>query len=190
MLKQALLIGAAVIGFPALAQVTDPADTAPPAPEQTDPAPVNSDPMTAPPAGEPGTDPTPEPMPEPTTPPADPMNPEPTPTDPMQPAPTEPAPPAGEVAQTPPADAAATPAQISQIVEQEFPTYDGDATGELNEAEFSAWMKTLRTATEPGIDPESEQVKTWVGQAFAAADADKSGSVTKDELTGFLSRGA
>ena len=48
----------------------------------------------------------------------------------------------------------------------------------------------LRTATDPTIDPESEQVKSWVGQAWAAADGDKSGKVSKDELTGFLSRGA
>ena len=51
-------------------------------------------------------------------------------------------------------------------------------------------MKKLRAATEPGVDPESADVKTWIGQAFAAADADKSGAVNKTELTGFLSRGA
>jgi hypothetical protein len=33
-------------------------------------------------------------------------------------------------------------------------------------------------------------VKTWIGQAFASADGDKSGAVNKTELTGFLSRGA
>ncbi|HWW57308.1 MAG TPA: calcium-binding protein, partial [Sphingopyxis sp.] len=89
-----------------------------------------------------------------------------------------------------PSGAAATPTQIAQIVEQEFPTYDGDKNGDLNEAEFGAWMKKLRAATDPSADVESADVKTWIGQAFASADGDKSGGVNKTELTGFLSRGA
>lgn len=145
MLKQALLIGAAVVSFPALAQNTAPADpTAPPPTEQTDPA---------------------APAPDST-------------------------PPAGEAAKPAPSGTAATPAQIAQIVDREFASYDGDKSSDLNQSEFAAWMKKLRTATEPSIDPESEQVKTWIGQAWAAADADKSGAVSKEELTGFLSRGA
>jgi Ca2+-binding EF-hand superfamily protein len=89
-----------------------------------------------------------------------------------------------------PSGAAATPTQIAQIVDQEFPTYDGDKNGDLNEAEFGAWMKKLRAATDPSADVESAEVKTWIGQAFASADGDKSGAVNKTELTGFLSRGA
>jgi len=50
-------------------------------------------------------------------------------------------------------------------------------------------MKKLRTATDPSADPESAEVKAWIGQAYAAADADKSDGVSKTELTGFLSRG-
>ena len=145
MLKQVLLIGAAIVSFPALAQNTPPADpTAPEPDEQADPA---------------------------------------------APAPAS-APSAGEAAKPAPSGAAATPAQVAQIVNQEFASYDADKSSDLNQSEFAAWMKKLRTATEPSIDPESEQVKTWVGQAWAAADADKSGAVSKDELTGFLSRGA
>lgn len=145
MLKQVLLIGAAIVSFPALAQNTPPADPTAPAPaEQADPA---------------------------------------------APAPAS-APSAGEAAKPAPSGAAATPAQVAQIVNQEFASYDADKSSDLNQSEFAAWMKKLRTATEPSIDPESEQVKTWVGQAWAAADADKSGAVSKDELTGFLSRGA
>ncbi len=135
-----------------------------------------------------------------TTPPAsDPASP-PTTTEPATPAPmpdsTSPAPAPAPDASTPPAASepapsgtAATPAQISQIVDQEFPTYDGDANGNLNEAEFGAWMKKLRAATDPSADPESAEVKAWIGQAYAVADADKSGGVDKAELTGFLSRG-
>lgn len=159
MLKQMLLIGAAAISFPALAQSTPPADPAsPPAASEPAPGPAS----TTPPA-DPAT--TPAPAPDASTPPA---------------AASQPA----------PSGSAATPTQIAQIVDQEFPTYDGDKNGDLNEAEFGAWMKKLRTATDPSVDPESADVKTWIGQAFASADGDKSGGVNKTELTGFLSRGA
>lgn len=159
MLKQMLLIGAAAVSFPALAQSTPPADPASP-PTASEPAPG----------------------PASTTPPAD------TATTPA-PAPDASSPPAA-ASQPAPSGTAATPTQIAQIVDQEFPTYDGDKNGDLNEAEFGAWMKKLRSATDPSVDPESADVKTWIGQAFASADGDKSGGVNKTELTGFLSRGA
>lgn len=163
MLKQMLLIGAAAVSFPALAQTTAPA--ADPAAPTT-----ATEPATAPDAAMPA-EPAPAPAP-----------------DASAPAPDASAPPAA--AEAAPAAAAATPTQIAQIVEKEFPTYDADANGDLNNAEFASWMKKLRAATEPGVDPESADVKTWIGQAFAAADGDKSGAVNKTELTGFLSRGA
>lgn len=144
MLKQMLLIGAAAVSFPALAQTTAPA----------------SDPTAAPATAEPAPATEPAPAPDASAPSAS-----------SQPA-------------------AATPTQIAQIVEQEFPTYDGDKNGDLNTAEFGAWMKKLRAATDPSADVESAEVKTWIGQAFASADGDKSGAVNKTELTGFLSRGA
>lgn len=134
--------------------------------QTTDPM---TDPASQPTAAEPA------PMPDSTMPPA-----ELAPDASAPPAATEPAPSA----------AVATPAQIAQIVDQEFPTYDADADGVLNAGEFAAWMKRLRTATDPSVDPESADVKSWIDQAFAAADADKSGGVDKTELTGFLSRGA
>lgn len=156
MLKQMLLIGAAAVSFPALAQTTPPAAD-PAAAATSQPAPT-----------------------DPTTPPAEPA-----------PAPGTSTPPAGDPAAQPaPSGTAASPTQVAQIVEQEFPTYDADKSGELSDAEFASWMKKLRTATDPSVDPESADVKTWVGQAFTAADGDKSGQVSKTELTGFLSRGA
>ena len=161
MLKQMLLIGAAAVSFPALAQTTAPA----------------ADPAAPTTAAEPAPAPTPD-----AAPPADPATtPAPAPDASSPSAATEPAPAAGT---------AATPTQIAQIVDKEFPTYDADANGDLNNAEFAAWMKKLRAATDPSVDPESTDVKTWIGQAFAAADGDKSGAVNKTELTGFLSRGA
>lgn len=157
MLKQMLLIGAAAVSFPALAQTTPPA----------------SDPMNPPTTTEPA------PMPDTTTPDTTTPAPAPAPDSSTPPAATEPAP-----------SGAATPTQIAQIVDQEFPTYDGDKNGDLNETEFGAWMKKLRAATDPAADVESAEVKSWIGQAFASADGDKSGGVNKTELTGFLSRGA
>ena len=136
--------------------------------------------QTTPPASDPMNPPTttePAPMPDTTTP--DTTAPAPAPDSSTPPAATEPA-----------QSGAATPTQIAQIVDQEFPTYDGDKNGDLNEAEFGAWMKKLRAATDPAADVESAEVKSWIGQAFASADGDKSGGVNKTELTGFLSRGA
>lgn len=169
MLKKMLLIGAAAVSFPAMAQ-NQPAEQPAPPPAESQPAPTPADPAP--------TDPTPAPDASSTPPAAD--------------TTAQPAPAGNPAATTQPApsSAPATATQIAQIVEKEFPTYDGDKNGELNESEFAAWMKKLRSATEPGIDTESEAVKTWVGQAFAAADADKSTGVNKTELTGFLSRGA
>ncbi len=152
MLKQVLLVGAAALSFPALAQTTAPASDPASPPAATEPAPA---PDTTSPA----------PAPDAST----------TPSASSQPAPS------GD---------AATPTQIAQIVEREFPTYDGDKNGDLNQAEFGAWMKKLRAATDPSADVESAEVKSWIGQAFASADGDKSGGVNKTELTGFLSRGA
>ncbi|CAN5466442.1 hypothetical protein BH09PSE4_BH09PSE4_12140 [soil metagenome] len=82
-----------------------------------------------------------------------------------------------------------TPTGIAQVVNSEFPTYDKDASGALSESEFSAWMVALKTASDPKTDPASAAVKSWVSGAFAQADADKSKTVSKDELTGFLSAG-
>lgn len=161
MLKQMLLIGAAAVSFPALAQTTAPVDPAAPPTASEPAADTATDTATTP------VDPAP--MPDASTPPAS-----------TPPASTQPA----------PSGAAATPTQIAQIVEQEFPTYDGDQNGDLSEAEFGAWMKKLRAATDPTADVESAEVKGWIAQAFASADGDKSGGVNKAELTGFLSRGA
>ena len=78
--------------------------------------------------------------------------------------------------------------QIAQVVEAEFPTYDKDANGSLNTAEFGTWMVALRSATDKSVTAESKEMKAWAKSAFAQADADKSKSITKIELTGFLAQ--
>jgi hypothetical protein len=98
-------------------------------------------------------------------------------------------------AQSAPADAttAAEPKaggdQVASVVDQEFPSYDKDGDGKLSQAEFAAWMVTLKTASDPSTKADAPATKTWVNAAFAQADTDKSKSLTKTELTGFLSQG-
>ncbi|NIJ24373.1 calcium-binding protein [Sphingomonas japonica] len=85
---------------------------------------------------------------------------------------------------------AATGTEVADVVNAEFPTYDKDADGELKSEEFGQWMIALRSASDPATDAQSAEVKSWVDQAFTSADADKSDTVDKTELTGFLSQGA
>lgn len=80
----------------------------------------------------------------------------------------------------------ATAEQIAQVVDTGFPTYDKDADGDLKPEEFGEWMVALRSATEPAFTGQSAADKQWIGQALAAADTDKSGTVNKDELKTFL----
>ncbi len=86
--------------------------------------------------------------------------------------------------------APASGAQIAQIVEQDFPKYDTAAKGSLDQKQFGKWMTSLRATSEPGAKPESAEMKAWVAKAFASADTDRSKSVSKAELTAFLSQGA
>ncbi|KZE10984.1 hypothetical protein AVT10_06445 [Sphingomonas hankookensis] len=80
--------------------------------------------------------------------------------------------------------------QIAQIVEAEFPKYDKDGKGQLTEKQFGEWMVALRSASEPGVTADKPEVKSWVKQAFAQADKDKSKAVSKAELTSFLTQSA
>lgn len=90
---------------------------------------------------------------------------------------------------TAPTEQVATGSQVAQVVDAEFPTYDKDGDGKLSQTEFSAWMIALKTKTDPTTKAASAETKKWNTAAFAQADTDKSKSVTKEELTGFLSKG-
>ncbi len=83
----------------------------------------------------------------------------------------------------------ATGSQIAQVVDTQFPTYDKDGDGKLNKAEFAQWMVALKSQTDPSTKAEAPATKKWVGSAFAQADTDKDKTVSKTELTGFLSQG-
>ena len=99
--------------------------------------------------------------------------------------------PATQTAQTPAeAGQPGSSSQIAQIVEAEFPKYDEDGKGQLTEKQFGDWMVALRSASEPGVTADKPEVKSWIKQAFAQADKDKSKAVTKAELTSFLTQSA
>jgi hypothetical protein len=74
--------------------------------------------------------------------------------------------------------------QVAAIVESEFGTYDKDSNGTLDKTEFAAWMDALK-AKAPNASAQPSDPK-WNDAAFAQADADKSSTVTKQELAGFL----
>ena len=100
--------------------------------------------------------------------------------------------PATAEANAQPATAAAQPApaatqtQVAEAVGREWGTYDKDGDSKLSKAEFGAWMTGLRSAAEPNFKPGTPEAASWEAQAFTAADADKSASVNKQELTVFL----
>ena len=96
---------------------------------------------------------------------------------------------APQTAAAAPAEQPATGSQVAQVVDTEFPTYDKDGDGKLSQVEFSAWMVALKTKSDPATKADSPATKKWNTAAFAQADTDKSKSVSKDELTGFLSKG-
>lgn len=83
----------------------------------------------------------------------------------------------------------ATGSQVAQVVDTEFPTYDKNGDGKLSATEFGGWMVALKSKTDPTTNSTAPETKKWVSAAFAQADADKNKSLTKTELTSFLSQG-
>ena len=168
MLKSIILATSMLVAVPAFAQDAKPIETAP-AQEQTAPVTQEAAPVTddAAPAqtAETATAATPQ----------------------TTPAPTEPAQPATAAAQpAPTTQPAASQDQVAQAVGAQWGSYDKDGDSKLSKAEFGAWMTGLRSAAEPNFKPGTPEAATWEAQAFASADADKSASVNKQELTAFL----
>ena len=86
------------------------------------------------------------------------------------------------------ADGADTTAQVAAVVEAEFPTYDANNSGELEEAEFSKWILALKEQEmkSSGKVVDKGALTSWASNAFMTADADRSAAVTKDELARYL----
>jgi hypothetical protein len=111
-----------------------------------------------------------------------------------QTAPEQSAVPSAPQAATPTAPAApANPATaVASIVDSEFPAYDANKDGQLDQSEFSRWMVALKTQEmkATGSQLPTDQVMAWANGAFTTADKDKSISISKPELISYLSGGA
>lgn len=116
----------------------------------------------------------------------------PVPADGATPAtPAAPAAPAAPQAATP--SAPANPAaSVASIVDAEFPAYDANKDGQLDQSEFTRWMVALKSQEmkATGSALPAEQVTAWANGAFTTADKDKSTSISKTELVSYLSGGA
>jgi len=178
MIKQAILASALLVGTSALAQTTSPT---------TDPAA---------PAGP--TDPSaPATQTDPATPTTTTTQPAPTDqtTTPSGVQPAEPATPANPSAST--SATPATPASPSQqnaatgeqsgsdavatTVEGDWAKYDTNNGGTLSRTEFNKWVTDLQTAAD-----KKAPTRGYLSSAFRKADADKNGSISKEELQTFL----
>ena len=107
---------------------------------------------------------------------------------------SQPAAPAAPSAAMPaqPATQPAPATSVASIVDSEFPAYDANSDGQLDQSEFSRWMVTLKSQEmkATGQQLPADQVTAWANGAFTSADADKSMMVSKAELTTYLSAGA
>jgi hypothetical protein len=124
-----------------------------------------------------------------TTPAAAPQTPTSSPVTDPQPAAASPMDATATDAQTAATEPAAGATQVASVVDTEFPTYDANKDGKLEKAEFASWMVKLKQASDPKASATDAKTKSWVNSAFAQADTDKSKSVSKPELIGFLSQG-
>ena len=107
---------------------------------------------------------------------------------PSQAAPVTPDPSASAAQQPAPAT---TPQTISSIIDAEFPAYDANKDGQLDQSEFARWMTALKDQEmkSTGANMAADQLATWVSGAFSTADKDKSANVSKPELVSYLSSG-
>lgn len=118
----------------------------------------------------------------------------------MAPAPADgatPATPAAPAAPAAPQSAAPSAptnpaASVASIVDAEFPAYDANKDGQLDQSEFTRWMVALKSQEmkATGSALPAEQVTAWANGAFTTADKDKSTSISKTELVSYLSGGA
>lgn len=118
----------------------------------------------------------------------------------MVPAPADgatPATPAAPAAPAAPQSAAPSAptnpaASVASIVDAEFPAYDANKDGQLDQSEFTRWMVALKSQEmkATGSALPAEQVTAWANGAFTTADKDKSTSISKTELVSYLSGGA
>jgi hypothetical protein len=87
----------------------------------------------------------------------------------------------------------ATPAttSVESIVDAEFPAYDANKSGQLEQPEFTKWMVALKEQEikSTGKALPAAEVTAWANGAFTSADADSNAAVTKAELIKYLTGG-
>lgn len=98
----------------------------------------------------------------------------------QSPAPIEPA--------AAPAPAEPRSITVAKIIETEFPAYDANKNGDLDQPEFTKWVLALHGAsTDANAKAMDDAAKlNWANGAFASADADKSKKISKAEMSKFL----
>lgn len=81
---------------------------------------------------------------------------------------------------------------VATIVDSEFPAYDTNSDGHLDQSEFTRWMVALKSQEmkATGSALPAEQVTAWASGAFSTADKDKSITISKIELVSYLSGNA
>ena len=180
MIKQALLASTLLVSTSALAQdttttATDQAQPVGPAQpstttQPTDPTTTTTTTTTAQPAP---TDQTAAPS---GVQPADPA----TPADPSTGTPATPATPASP-SQGATADTQTGGDAVATTVETDWAKYDANSGGTLSRTEFNKWVTDLQTTAN-----NKAPTRGYLTSAFRKADADKNGSVSKEELQTFL----
>lgn len=118
---------------------------------------------------------------------ADPMAPQPAPE--AAPAPVaEPLPMTEAAPAAEPATPAAEPKEVTvaKLVDAEFPAYDANKNGDLDQLEFAKWILALHEAGGTAKQADAATKEKWAKDAFAAADADKSKKISKAEMNKFL----
>ncbi|MCC5611645.1 hypothetical protein LC612_34160 [Nostoc sp. CHAB 5834] len=93
-----------------------------------------------------------------------------------------------ETAPTTAAAPAAEPREVTvaKLVDAEFPVYDADKSGELEEPEFSKWLLALHAAGGDAKAMDDAAKAKWAKDGFSAADADKSQKISQAEMNKFL----
>ena len=115
---------------------------------------------------------------------------DPTMTTPATPAePATPATPATDGSANATATTSAEPRSVTvqKLVDAEYPSYDANKNGTLDQAEFGKWVLALYAASGDAKAPQDAAAKDkWSKAAFATADTDKNKTISKAEMNVFL----
>jgi hypothetical protein len=97
-------------------------------------------------------------------------------------------PPVAEAAPSPGAPTTPGNPQVVAFVNSQFPSADANGDGSLSKEEFDAWVGKMKVAEaqQQGKPVDQAEVTSYATAAFARADADKSLTVSRSELTQFL----